>query len=634
MFQVIRKLQMIDRRVVYLCIAVVLSLPFLVSYSLPIYPDTYTRRYFDQIETIANDPVEREKVVLVLHNWGPGTSGENEPQFDVIIRHLLRRELRFILLCSIADPVFHDTAIAAFEKAKAAEISRAARAGEKPPSWEYGVHYLDFGYKNAPVFAPLARTIIASPREFYRQDYVKRKDLTQDSSYPLLERYHGLEDVSAVLVVSAGDESKYIAGRVRGDYPNLLIGPATMGIVANDLYPYVKSGQMFGLLNSARAASEYRSLLDPEARSTTNLDNSMSAGKMLLLVLVIVGNLAYLASRRARLSTQTAAIEQPARAPLPPLPAWFMWSLFALFAVGFGGMIVVDCARGLNDGKITRNRVARADDDPTVDYPVYERVGVERLTREAQADADLAGDRLAAELAAARAEATMATLIERRIGEFFMAFCTLGVFAFVLGDNRFYRFIEAIIVGGAMAYLLDQWDKIIQPDWIEPIWHGITGAAHWTNIFWVLLALPGILWYFAYSKKHRWLNQLIVAAFLGAAIGPEFENQINLVVPQILDSIQPIWPWGPDPITGTDSFRPERVEHLCFLIVMVLSLTYFIFFFRPKGRAGNSVLAAGRLAMMVGFGAMFGNTVNTRLSWLAPRFAFLWDDWLGKLGGA
>jgi hypothetical protein len=31
------------------------------------------------------------------------------------------------------------------------------------------------------------------------------------------------------------------------------------------------------------------------------------------------------------------------------------------------------------------------------------------------------------------------------------------------------------------------------------------------------------------------------------------------------------------------------------------------------------------------FRSMFGNTVNTRLSWLAPRIGFLIEDWLGKL---
>jgi hypothetical protein len=149
-----------------------------------------------------------------------------------------------------------------------------------------------------------------------------------------------------------------------------------------------------------------------------------------------------------------------------------------------------------------------------------------------------------------------------------------------------------------------------------------------------VLLVPGCLWYFIYSKKRRWLNQLVVALFIGCAIGPEFGKQVGIIVPQMLDTIRPVWPFAMDPQTGATGFNMERFEHLVFVIVMALSLLYFIFFFRAKSRVGRGVSYAGRLAMMIGFGAMFGNTVNTRLSWLAPRIGFLVDDWLGKLFGS
>jgi hypothetical protein len=31
----------------------------------------------------------------------------------------------------------------------------------------------------------------------------------------------------------------------------------------------------------------------------------------------------------------------------------------------------------------------------------------------------------------------------------------------------------------------------------------------------LLLLIPGALWYFTYSRKYRWLNQLVVAVFIG-----------------------------------------------------------------------------------------------------------------------
>ncbi len=643
MYRLAQKLAMLDRRWVYLAIVVVLSVPFLVRYELPIYPETYTRRFYDTVERIAQDPAQRDKIFLVLHNWGPGTSGENEPQFKVIMRHLLRPrwdeekqewyKLKFVFVCSIVDPVFHDTAMLAFEEAKAAERRRARRLGQPTPEWIYGVDYLDFGFKNAPVFAPFARSVVVNPREFFQIDYVNKRPLTEDSSYPLLEQYQSIDDVAAVITISAADEARDIAGLVKSQYQDLLVAPATLGIVATEMYPYVKSNQLFGLINSARGASEYRRLLDPETPNTTPLDNAMSAGKMLLLVLVVLGNVAFVVMRRGQRRGAIPRIARSSTQIMPPLPAWLMWSLFGLFIFTFGGSVIYEYVRFQQTGGPVRARQAEASAVADGAGADWERATLDEITAEARGQAD---DRLAAEVADLAARAEFRRLIVARVVDFCAVFCTLGVFAFLLGDNRFYRFTEAIIVGGSMAYMLIAFDKLIFEQYFANILAGVRGAAPWTNILWVALLVPSALWYFTYSKRYRWLNQLIVAFAMGMAIGPEFEKQINLVVPQILDSIRPLWPWAPfqTEIEGelvTYTAPMVRIEHFFFLVMLVLSLIYFIFSFRPRSRAGAGVLTAGRLAMMIGFGASFGNTVNTRLSWLAPRIGLLWEDWIEKL---
>lgn len=64
---------------------------------------------------------------------------------------------------------------------------------------------------------------------------------------------------------------------------------------------------------------------------------------------------------------------------------------------------------------------------------------------------------------------------------------------------------------------------------------------------------------------------------------------------------------------------------------MLTSLSYFIFFLSPRGRVAGPVQSVGRVCIMIGLGALFGNTVNTRMSWLAPRIEFLMTEWLGAL---
>ncbi len=630
--ELVQRAQLADRRIVYGALAAVLTLPFLVEYTLPIYPDTYTRMFFNTVEEIAADPVEREKVVLVLSQWGPGSDGENGPQLQVVFRHLLRQRIKFILLSTADDPVNIVLATTRLRWAIEDERRRAQRVGEPTPNWEYGVDYLNFGFQPCTIFEPIAKTVVLETRELFRQDYIHKRALT-DENFPLLRRFHGVDDIALFLIVSHTDEAKAVCGIVQRQVPDLKVAEATMGIVANDLYPYVKSGQLSGLLNSARAATEYLFLLDPADTTTSPNDNSMSLGKMFLLAMVVLGNLAFVVTRRAE-TTGKLAPRRLLSVPMKPLSNRSWMILLAFLATGYLGVCAVELVRDLRTGTLPRLRVT----DPTQrddQGPKYERVDRQRLRQEsekllAEEDATAPPER-----AAAWADAKFARLLEMRIGEFLAALLTLGILSFLLGDNRFYRVTEAFMIGGMMAYvLLEKWDKFFVPNWFAPIGAAAQPDGNHAGLFWLVLIVPGSLWYFIYSKRYRWLNQLVVAMFIGCAIGPQFGMQVGIIVPHVLDSIQPVWPFATDAATGQSVFDVERFEHLIFVVVMVLSLLYFVFFFRPKTRVGRGVSYAGRLAMMIGFGAMFGNTVNTRLSWLAPRFGYLCDDWLGKLFGS
>ncbi len=628
----IQRAQLVDRRIVYVALALALAVPFLVEYTLPIYPDTYTRMFFNTIEQIANDPVEREKVVLVLSQWGPGSDGENGPQLQVLFRHLLRQRLKFILLSTADDPVGLALAELRLQWAMEDEQRRAQRLGEPVPEWVYGTDYMNFGFQPSPIFEPLARPVVLETRALFREDYVYKKPLT-DENFPLLRSFHGVADIALFMIVSHTDEAKAVCGIVQRQVPDLKVAEATMGIVANDLYPYVKSGQLSGLLNSARAATEYLYLLDPADTTTSPNDNSMSLGKMFLLVMVLLGNVALLITRRAEAAGQLAPARVYSR-PMAPLPGRAWLALLIVFATGYVGVTVVELVQGSVTGTLPRRRVV----DPTEREergPKYERVSRDELRSEQQERLEAQDEPAPAQRAGVRASTEFARLLEKRIGEFLGALLTLGILSFLLGDNRFYRTVEAVMIGGIMAYaLMEKWENVIKRDWVLPIVGGAQpGGNHW-ELVWLVLILPAALWYFIYSAKYRWLNRLVVALIIGCAVGPEFSKQVGIIVPQVLDSIQPVWPVAPDPLTGAATFSMQRLEHLVFVVVMVLSLLYFIFFFRPKTRLARGVSRAGRLAMMIGFGAMFANTVNTRLSWLTARFSFLLDDWLGKLFGS
>jgi hypothetical protein len=74
-----------------------------------------------------------------------------------------------------------------------------------------------------------------------------------------------------------------------------------------DLYPYLRTHQLVGLLNGIAGAAEYEKLLNAPGQGMLAMP-AVTAVHLLIVLLVLVGNLAYFANRR-----------WPA-APAPPPP--------------------------------------------------------------------------------------------------------------------------------------------------------------------------------------------------------------------------------------------------------------------------------------------------------------------------
>lgn len=69
-------------------------------------------------------------------------------------------------------------------------------------------------------------------------------------------------------------------------------------------------------------------------------------------------------------------------------------------------------------------------------------------------------------------------------------------------------------------------------------------------------------------------------------------------------------------------------DNWVFVVTLVSVMTYFFFSFRREPRAVTGVRRLGRWLLMLGFGAFFGNTVMSRMSFLLDRLMFLVDDWI------
>lgn len=203
------------------------------------------------------------------------------------------------------------------------------------------------------------------------------------------------------------------------------------------------------------------------------------------------------------------------------------------------------------------------------------------------------------------------------------ALVTLVVFSYLAKDNLFYRLVQQAALGASVGIgIVVAWQQVLYPMWVTPIREALAGRAAWTGALWLLALVPGSLWYFQLSKRWFWASRLVSGLFLGVAAGLAFKGQILLILPQIGASLKPL-----NPFAGPRGFSMASLaactSNLIFLAALLATLLYFFFSVRTDHPLLRPPMRFGRLMIMVCLGAMFSNTVMTRMAYLIERLQFL-----------
>ncbi|MCX8184189.1 MAG: hypothetical protein RMI56_04830 [Sulfolobales archaeon] len=202
------------------------------------------------------------------------------------------------------------------------------------------------------------------------------------------------------------------------------------------------------------------------------------------------------------------------------------------------------------------------------------------------------------------------------IGAWLCAAMVVWIYSFVYRDNVFYKIAEHMFVGTAAGYsialALDSLNRVL-----------VSPAVRSPHTFWsaswhyVIPAILGVLMFTKYSKKYYWLARYAVAVNIAVGSGLALRTvPIANIVRQITATIVPLW--GSDPV--------KTLNNWILVLITLGGLTYFIFTTFPKKAEGvkpsltylvyRGLYYIGIYGMMVGFGALFANTIMTRVGFL------------------
>ena len=205
---------------------------------------------------------------------------------------------------------------------------------------------------------------------------------------------------------------------------------------------------------------------------------------------------------------------------------------------------------------------------------------------------------------------------------------TLAIFSILYRENPVSRFFEHLLVGVSVGYGVGVgWTNIFYPNFVGPL-SGQEGQP--VNLWWLLCVIPGLMWYFQLSKTKHWISKLVICTFMGMGCGMAFKGVFNILLGdrgQITQAIQPVFGVFADRVPPGGVWAD--VSGLLMLVISLCVLSYFFFSFRHERNPLLRVSSrAGRYFLMVCFGAVFGTTVQGRMSLLIDRLSFLFNDWL------
>ncbi len=306
----------LDRRWIFLTVAIVVVLPLLFPIGLPTDITPPVQTLYDAIDNIpAND-----KPLLISFDYGPDTAPELDPMAKAIMRHCFSKNIRIMLMSLYADG------------AGMAQRALESVVSNEFPDKKSGVDYTFLG------FIPGSTAVILNMGQSIHETFPSDGYGYSLSELPMMESVDTYEDIPLMVDISGSATPRawlsYAQTRFRQE-----IGVGTTAVSAAEYYPYLQTGQFKGMLGGLKGAAEYEELNardstyrkyfvdfykgdsahkefyenynghledlekeypQPRREATIGMD-SQSLVHILIMFLIIVGNIAFFVTRKGNL---------------------------------------------------------------------------------------------------------------------------------------------------------------------------------------------------------------------------------------------------------------------------------------------------------------------------------------------
>ncbi|HIC39116.1 MAG TPA: hypothetical protein EYO79_06575 [Candidatus Marinimicrobia bacterium] len=269
----ILKIGKVDRRWIFLVLAIAVFIPIIKPIGMPIRATETTKVVFNTIENLP----ENSKV-LVSIEYSPSTKPENHPMTISILRHLFRNNHKVFVTCLWPDGQF--MAQDALKQVAEEEFGKV-----------YGEDYVFLGFR--PGNEAVVKGIVSNIRKLYTVDVYQ----TKIDEIPLMDGIKNFKDFAFLFSCSAGYPGTVEWVQYAADPTGVPMSSGVTSIQVNEVMPYVQSGQMKGVLAGMPGAAEYEALMGQKGFATSGMD-AQSIAHLVIVLFIILGNAAFFIERK------------------------------------------------------------------------------------------------------------------------------------------------------------------------------------------------------------------------------------------------------------------------------------------------------------------------------------------------
>ncbi len=266
------KLEKMDRRWVYLMVAISVVIPFLFPMTLPISITPEAQAVYDTIDALPDS-----STVMLVFDYYPSTIAECEPMAIAALHQFFSKNIKVITLSNIplGGPSMAET---------------ITRMMAKKYNKKYGVDFVNLGYKANYV------AVMSGMGQSIEDIFPTDNSGTPLSELPLMKQTKNYDDISFLFEVADNATADYWVSIVNAQFGVPMVC-GTTAVSAPKYYAFIASGQFKGLLGGMKGAAEYEILVGKKADAVTGM-SAQSLVHLLIIFLVLLGNISFFIGRR------------------------------------------------------------------------------------------------------------------------------------------------------------------------------------------------------------------------------------------------------------------------------------------------------------------------------------------------